>query len=94
MDANETGEALENLMNGLSLLEANRKQMEQQHHHHPSQLPPQQLQNGNVSDSADGNLADNELDPRSEHEVDEALPDLLEQVQQVLEAIKLNESQI
>ncbi|KAF9347552.1 hypothetical protein BGX34_003028 [Mortierella sp. NVP85] len=94
MDANETGEALENLMNGLSLLEANRKQMEQQHHHHPPQLPPQQLQNGNVSDSADGNLADNELDPRSEHEVDEALPDLLEQVQQVLEAIKLNESQI
>ncbi|KAF9950149.1 hypothetical protein BGZ65_006839, partial [Modicella reniformis] len=96
MDADETGEALENLMNGLSLLEANRKQLEQQQHHQQQQQQQQQqppLENGNVSDSADGNLADNELDPRSEQEVDEALPDLLEQVQQVLEAIKLNESQ-
>ncbi|KAF9918511.1 hypothetical protein BX616_008212 [Lobosporangium transversale] len=94
MDANETEEALENLMNGLSLLEANRKQIEQQQHqqhqHHGNSA--QMLVQGGVSDSTDGNLADSELDPRSEQEVDEALPDLLEQVQQVLEAIKLNEN--
>ncbi|KAG0365759.1 hypothetical protein BGZ54_006247 [Gamsiella multidivaricata] len=116
MDADETEEALENLMNGLSLLEANRKQLEQQHAQtqtqgqgqNQDQQALQQLQQSyphthmhshshsqqsGVSDIADGNLADSELDPRSEQEVDEALPDLLEQVQQVLQAIKLNENQ-
>ncbi|KAF9202916.1 hypothetical protein BGZ49_006973, partial [Haplosporangium sp. Z 27] len=83
MNANETELALENLMNGLSLLEANRKQQQSQQEHSIAQ--------SSVSDIGDGNLADSELDPRGEQEVDDALPDLLEQVQQVLEAIKLNE---
>ncbi|KAF9540300.1 hypothetical protein EC957_004419 [Mortierella hygrophila] len=105
MDADETEVALESLMNGLSLLEATRKQQEQW------QLQQQQQQElvqdgtsssgmslgvmpalGGVPDIGDGNLADSELDPRSEQDVDEALPDLLEQVQQVLQAIKLNEN--
>ncbi|KAF9154463.1 hypothetical protein BG015_000871 [Linnemannia schmuckeri] len=105
MDADETEVALESLMNGLSLLEATRKQQEQR------QLQQQQQQQliqdgsgnggmslgatsalGGVSEIGDGNLADSELDPRSEQDVDEALPDLLEQVQQVLQAIKLNEN--
>ncbi|KAG9061030.1 hypothetical protein KI688_007659 [Linnemannia hyalina] len=105
MDADETEVALESLMNGLSLLEATRKQQEQR------QLQQQQQQQlvqdgtgssgmslgampalGGVPDIGDGNLADSELDPRSEQDVDEALPDLLEQVQQVLQAIKLNEN--
>ncbi|KAF9170459.1 hypothetical protein BGX21_008880 [Mortierella sp. AD011] len=87
MNANETELALENLMNGLSLLEANRKQQVEQ------QLSQDQhsASQSSVSDITDGNLADTELDPRGEQEVDDALPDLLEQVQQVLEAIKLNE---
>ncbi|KAF9348372.1 hypothetical protein BGX26_000221 [Mortierella sp. AD094] len=87
MNANETELALENLMNGLSLLEANRKQQVEQ------QQSQEQLNTSqsSVSDITDGNLADSELDPRGEQEVDDALPDLLEQVQQVLEAIKLNE---
>ncbi|KAG0303886.1 hypothetical protein BGZ98_006170 [Dissophora globulifera] len=78
MDADQAEEALETLMNGLSLLEASRRQQQQE----------QEV----VSDATDGNLADSELDTRSEQEVDSALPDLLEQVQQVLEAIKLNET--
>ena len=94
MDADETEEALESLMNGLSLLEANRRQLERQQQHSEQQSQPQQQAQlrGEISDIADGNLADSELDPRSEQEVEEALPDLLEQVQQVLEAIKLNEA--
>ncbi|KAF9111838.1 hypothetical protein BGX27_004372 [Mortierella sp. AM989] len=89
MNANETELALENLMNGLSLLEANRKQhLEQQQQQH-------ETSQSSIPDIADGNLADSELDPRGEQEgeqeVDDALPDLLEQVQQVLQAIKLNE---
>lgn len=102
MDADETEVALESLMNGLSLLEVTRKQQEQR------QLQQQQLVQdgtsnsgmsigtmsalGGVPEIGDGNLADSELDPRSEQDVDEALPDLLEQVQQVLQAIKLNEN--
>ncbi|KAI8603377.1 hypothetical protein EDD21DRAFT_369275 [Dissophora ornata] len=100
MDADETEEALESLMNGLSLLEANRRQLERQQQHPEQQSQPFQQQQqqqqaqlrGGMSDITDGNLADSELDPRSEQEVEEALPDLLEQVQQVLEAIKLNEA--
>ncbi|KAF9949756.1 hypothetical protein BGZ70_001640 [Mortierella alpina] len=43
-------------------------------------------------DIGDGNLADSELDTGSEQQdVEDGLPDLLEQVQQVLQAIKLNE---
>ncbi|KAF9437444.1 hypothetical protein BGZ76_000707 [Entomortierella beljakovae] len=83
MNANETELVLENLMNGLSLLEANRKQQLEQQKHEVSQ--------SSISDIGDGNLADNELDPKGEHDVEDALPDLLEQVQQVLQAIKLNE---
>ncbi|KAG0293195.1 hypothetical protein BGZ96_003183 [Linnemannia gamsii] len=105
MDADETEVALESLMNGLSLLEATRKQQEQRQLQQQQQQ--QQIQDssssgsmslgatsafGGVSEIGDGNLADNELDPRNEQDVDEALPDLLEQVQQVLQAIKLNEN--
>ncbi|KAF9585590.1 hypothetical protein BGW38_001643 [Lunasporangiospora selenospora] len=99
LNTDETEEALESLMNGLSLLEENRKQQQQQQQ---QQLQQRHMANGlsqstgastsSSSDIADGNLADSELDPRGEHEVDEALPDLLEQVQRVLESIKLNES--
>ncbi|KAI1311592.1 hypothetical protein EDD11_003367 [Mortierella claussenii] len=111
MDADETEEVLENLMNGLSLLEANRKQIEQQQQQQQQQQQPQpqhqqttltqaQVLGGEgVPDSADGNLADTEPDPLSQQQqqqqeaavLEEALPDLLEQVQQVLQAIKLNE---
>ncbi|KAF9427751.1 hypothetical protein BGZ94_004229 [Podila epigama] len=115
MDTDETEEALENLMNGLSLLEANRKQQE---HHKQQQQQVQQISGGDASnivghaqghaqtnvgyvgihqgssDIGDGNLADNEHDPGNENDVDDGLPDLLEQVQQVLQAIKLNEKQI
>lgn len=105
MDADETEVALESLMNGLSLLEATRKQQEQRQLHQQQQQ--QRVQDGTsntgmslgavsalrgVPEIGDGNLADSELDPRSEQDVDEALPDLLEQVQQVLQAIKLNEN--
>ncbi|KAG0033022.1 hypothetical protein BGZ81_009579 [Podila clonocystis] len=97
MNANETEEALESLMNGLSLLEANRLQ-QQQLESEGSAIRLQQSASGSgyaglhhgSSDIGDGNLADTELD--RENEVDEGLPDLLEQVQQVLQAIKLNES--
>ncbi|KAF9971924.1 hypothetical protein BGZ73_005034 [Actinomortierella ambigua] len=133
MDANETELALEQLMNGLSLLEANTRKatsvattapanplvgdgcggsseganVGSNGHHHMS------ASNGfggthdvsatatgmgstfSVSqDIADGNLADSEGEPSSseqEQDVDDALPDLLEQMQQVLQAIKLNE---
>lgn len=97
MNANETEEALESLMNGLSLLEANRLQHQQlesegstsRHQQSASGSGYAGLHRGS-SDIGDGNLADTELD--RENEVDEGLPDLLEQVQQVLQAIKLNES--
>ncbi|KAF9386845.1 hypothetical protein CPB97_003271 [Podila verticillata] len=94
MNANETEEALESLMNGLSLLEANRLQQQQLGSEGSTSRPQQAsgyagLQRGS-SDIGDGNLADTELD--RENEVDDGLPDLLEQVQQVLQAIKLNES--
>ncbi|KAG0204580.1 hypothetical protein BGX33_008400 [Mortierella sp. NVP41] len=106
MDADETEVALESLMNGLSLLEANRKQQEQRQLQQQQQMQdsagastsgsigmPLGMNSsiGGISEIGDGNLADSELDPRSEQDVDEALPDLLEQVQQVLQAIKLNE---
>ncbi|KAF9188637.1 hypothetical protein BGZ50_001216 [Haplosporangium sp. Z 11] len=96
MDAHETEEALESLMNGLSLLEANRKQQEEQQQQQQMHLsgvqPGAYGHSAPGTDIADGNLADSELDPQSEQQdVDEALPDLLEQVQQVLQAIKLNE---
>ncbi|KAF9985436.1 hypothetical protein BGZ75_002997 [Mortierella antarctica] len=102
MDADETEEALESLMNGLSLLEANRKQKEQQKQ---QQLHEQAFggpslglnsfsQRSAGGDIGDGNLADSELDAGSEQQdVEDGLPDLLEQVQQVLQAIKLNENQ-
>ncbi|KFH69511.1 hypothetical protein MVEG_04322 [Podila verticillata NRRL 6337] len=94
MNANETEEALESLMNGLSLLEANRLQQQQLGSEGSTSRPQQAsgyagLHRGS-SDIGDGNLADTELD--RENEVDDGLPDLLEQVQQVLQAIKLNES--
>ncbi|KAK3812424.1 MAG: hypothetical protein J3R72DRAFT_69239 [Linnemannia gamsii] len=99
MDADETEVALESLMNGLSLLEATRKQQEQRQQliqDSTSGSGGQSLGStsglGGVSEIGDGNLADSELDPRSEQDVDDALPDLLEQVQQVLQAIKLNEN--
>ncbi|KAF9126090.1 hypothetical protein BGW39_006874 [Mortierella sp. 14UC] len=98
MDADETEVALESLMNGLSLLEANRKQQEQRQQQHLIQDSADgggslSLEStSGVSEIGDGNLADSELDPRNEQDVDEALPDLLEQVQQVLQAIKLNEN--
>ncbi|KAF9338519.1 hypothetical protein BGZ91_008648 [Linnemannia elongata] len=108
MDADEAEVALESLMNGLSLLEATRKQQEQRQLQQQQQQQQQQLSRdgtsssdislgampalGGVPEIGDGNLADSELDPRSEQDVDEALPDLLEQVQQVLQAIKLNEN--
>ncbi|KAF9280316.1 hypothetical protein BGZ88_012260 [Linnemannia elongata] len=108
MDADEAEVALESLMNGLSLLEATRKQQEQRQLQQQQQQQHQQLSRdgtsssdislgvmpalGGVPEIGDGNLADSELDPRSEQDVDEALPDLLEQVQQVLQAIKLNEN--
>ncbi|CAO3567092.1 unnamed protein product [Mortierella alpina] len=111
MDADETEEVLENLMNGLSLLEANRKQKEQQKQHQQQQLQLLQQQHEQAfggpsvssstlsqrsagGDIGDGNLADSELDAGSEQQdVEDGLPDLLEQVQQVLQAIKLNENQ-
>ncbi|KAF9279092.1 hypothetical protein BGZ68_008131 [Mortierella alpina] len=110
MDADETEEALESLMNGLSLLEANRKQKEQQKQHQQQQLQLLQQheqafggpsfssntfsQHSAGGDIGDGNLADSELDAGSEQQdVEDGLPDLLEQVQQVLQAIKLNETQ-
>ncbi|GJJ75108.1 hypothetical protein EMPS_07466 [Entomortierella parvispora] len=74
MDADETEEALETLLNGLSLLEANQKQ-----------------QKHSLDSVSDGNLADSEQDPQGGREVEDALPDLLEQVQHVLQSIKLNE---
>ncbi|KAF9902630.1 hypothetical protein EC991_004726 [Linnemannia zychae] len=98
MDADETEVALESLMNGLSLLEANRKQQEQRQQQNLIQDSGDGSGNlslgstSGVSEIGDGNLADSELDPRNEQDVDEALPDLLEQVQQVLQAIKLNEN--
>lgn len=76
MDADETEEALESLLNGLSLLESNQRQRQQ--HHSPDNI-------------SDGNLADSEQDPQGGKEVEDSLPDLLEQVQHVLQAIKLNE---
>ncbi|KAG0344698.1 hypothetical protein BG004_004255 [Podila humilis] len=102
MNANETEEALESLMNGLSLLEASRIQQHQQqvaasgtgiHQQNSQRLNTSivSLEHGG-SDIGDGNLADSELDPRNDSEVEEALPDLLEQVQQVLQSIKLNET--
>jgi len=106
MDADETEVALESLMNGLSLLEASRKQQEQRQLQQQQQMQDStggvstseglplgtNVALGGVSEIGDGNLADNELDPRSDQDVDDALPDLLEQVQQVLQAIKLNEN--
>ncbi|KAG0056626.1 hypothetical protein BGZ83_004151 [Gryganskiella cystojenkinii] len=83
MDADEAEVALESLLSGLSLLEANQKQ--QQIQSSPSVTASQR------SDVTDGNLADNELDPRNERDVEDALPDILEQVAHVLQAIKLNE---
>ncbi|KAF9929122.1 hypothetical protein FBU30_001851 [Linnemannia zychae] len=97
MDADETEVALESLMNGLSLLEANRKEQEQRQQlvdrdgTSSQSISASSTQEG-VSEIGDGNLADNESDPRNEQDVDDVLPDLLEQVQQVLEAIKLNEN--
>jgi len=76
MDTDETEEALESLLNGLSLLESNQRQRQQQH---------------SLDGVSDGNLADSEQDPQGGKDVEDALPDLLEQVQHVLQAIKLNE---
>ncbi|KAG0274564.1 hypothetical protein BGZ95_009651 [Linnemannia exigua] len=98
MDADETEVALESLMNGLSLLEATRKQQEQRQQlildsaSGSGGLSLGSISGLGVSEIGDGNLADSELDPRSEQDVDEALPDLLEQVQHVLQSIKLNEN--
>lgn len=83
MDADETEVALESLLNGLSLLEASQKQQQQQPQ--PSPFAPSAIHPG---DMGHGNLDSKQ----GEKDVDDALPDLLEQVQQVLQAIKLNET--
>ncbi|KAG0242946.1 hypothetical protein BGW41_003111 [Actinomortierella wolfii] len=134
MDANETELALEQLMNGLSLLEANTRKAATavagvsglqpesgvsdgsnncsniiNHHNSNSQEYTVSNQPKNLAaqtvvptfsasqDIADGNLADSEGEPSSseqEQDVDDTLPDLLEQMQQVLQAIKLNEEEV
>ncbi|KAF9160493.1 hypothetical protein DFQ26_005452 [Actinomortierella ambigua] len=140
MDANETELALEQLMNGLSLLEANTRKAATvppvappmgdsggvggdfgasvsgtssigtngKIHHSSSPIPFSGAGPSDITatvagmgptfsasqDIADGNLADSEGEPSSseqEQDVDDTLPDLLEQMQQVLQAIKLNE---
>ncbi|KAG0257321.1 hypothetical protein DFQ27_005190 [Actinomortierella ambigua] len=140
MDANETELALEQLMNGLSLLEANTRKAATvppvappmgdsggvggdfgasvsssssigtngKIHHSSSPIPFAGAGPSDIAatvagmgptfsvsqDIADGNLADSEGEPSSseqEQDVDDTLPDLLEQMQQVLQAIKLNE---
>ncbi|KAF9136020.1 hypothetical protein BG015_003198 [Linnemannia schmuckeri] len=105
--ADETEVALESLINGVSLLKASwkwqnncsyravkrRRINDESGPLYVRRVPGLGAGVGGVSEIGDGNLADSELDPWGDQDVDEALPDLLEHVQQALQAIKLNESQ-